>query len=88
MKLFAAVVLTAASVTFAQSGLTKEERVIASFVDANQAEAIQLLERAVNINSGTQTLEDVRTPTGNARSVVLTSSGKRLFAGSSQGTTP
>ena len=28
------------------------------------------------------------TPTGNARSVVLTSSGKRLFAGSSQGTTP
>ena len=28
------------------------------------------------------------TPTGNARNVVLTSSGKRLFAGSSQGTTP
>lgn len=28
------------------------------------------------------------TPTGNARSVVLTASGKRLFAGSSQGTTP
>ena len=28
------------------------------------------------------------TPTGNARTVVLTSSGKRLFAGSSQGTTP
>jgi hypothetical protein len=28
------------------------------------------------------------TPTGNARSVVLTSGGKRLFAGSSQGTTP
>ena len=28
------------------------------------------------------------TPTGNARSVVLAGSGKRLFAGSSQGTTP
>ena len=28
------------------------------------------------------------TPTGNARSVVLTASGKRLFAGSSQGNTP
>ncbi len=28
------------------------------------------------------------TPTGNASTVVLTSSGKRLFAGSSQGTTP
>ena len=27
-------------------------------------------------------------PTGNARSVVLAASGKRLFAGSSQGTTP
>ena len=28
------------------------------------------------------------TPTGNARSVVLASTGKRLFAGSSQGDTP
>src|SRR5262245_56029732 len=27
-------------------------------------------------------------PTGNARSVVMTSTGERLFAGSSQGTTP
>ena len=27
-------------------------------------------------------------PTGNARSVVMTSTGQRLFAGSSQGTTP
>lgn len=27
-------------------------------------------------------------PTGNARTVVLTATGKRLFAGSSQGTTP
>ena len=28
------------------------------------------------------------TPTGNARSVVMAATGKRLFAGSSQGTTP
>jgi hypothetical protein len=28
------------------------------------------------------------TPTGNARTVILTSTGKRLFAGSSQGETP
>ena len=28
------------------------------------------------------------TPTGNARTVVLAATGKRLFAGSSQGTTP
>jgi hypothetical protein len=27
-------------------------------------------------------------PTGNARAVVLTATGKRLFAASSQGTTP
>jgi hypothetical protein len=27
-------------------------------------------------------------PTGNARSVIMTSTGQRLFAGSSQGTTP
>ena len=33
---------------------------MAAFVDANQTEALTLLERAVNINSGTQNLEGVR----------------------------
>ena len=33
---------------------------MAAFVDANQAEAIALLERAVNINSGTQNHEGIR----------------------------
>lgn len=60
MKLAAAVVIAAASLGFVQSSLTKEERAIAAFVDANQAEAIALLERAVNINSGTQNLEGIR----------------------------
>lgn len=40
--------------------LTTSERAIASFVDANQDTAIALLEKAVNINSGTQNLEGVR----------------------------
>jgi len=33
---------------------------MAAFVDANQAEAVALLERVVNINSGTQNLDGVR----------------------------
>lgn len=33
---------------------------MAAFIDANQAEALALLEKAVNINSGTQNLEGVR----------------------------
>ncbi|HEX6364239.1 MAG TPA: M20/M25/M40 family metallo-hydrolase [Albitalea sp.] len=60
MKLSAAVAVAAVSLAFTQSGLSKDERAAAAFVDANQAEAIALLERAVNINSGTQNLEGVR----------------------------
>src|SRR5688500_4831178 len=59
MKLFAAVAV-AASFAVVQSSLTPPERAMASFIDANQAEAVALLERAVNINSGTQNLEGVR----------------------------
>jgi len=43
-----------------QQGLTAEERSIAGFVDANADDAIELLERVVNINSGTQNLDGVR----------------------------
>src|SRR5687768_6110577 len=60
MKLAAAVALAAISLGAVQSGLSKEERAMAAFVDANQAEAIALLERAVNINSGTQNLDGIR----------------------------
>ena len=58
MKLAAVVGTLALAV--AQSPLTPEERAIVSHVDAHQDEAIALLERAVNINSGTQNLEGVR----------------------------
>src|SRR5688500_13048575 len=43
-----------------QSTLSPQERAMAAFIDANQTAAIALLERAVNINSGTQNLEGVR----------------------------
>jgi glutamate carboxypeptidase len=44
----------------AQSGLTDAERAVARYVDAHADEAIALLERAVNINSGTMNLAGVR----------------------------
>jgi glutamate carboxypeptidase len=44
----------------AQSSLPAEERAIVSYIDAHQDEAIALLERVVNINSGTQNLAGVR----------------------------
>ncbi len=53
-------VLVAGSGAHAQSSLSSQERAIAASVDANQAQAIELLERAVNINSGTMNLEGVR----------------------------
>ena len=61
MKKFAVVVAIAfASSASSQSSLSPQERAIAAFVDANQAEAIALLARAVNINSGTQNHEGIR----------------------------
>ena len=43
MRLPAVIVLAAVSLAFTQSGLSKDERAIAAFVDANQAEAVALL---------------------------------------------
>ena len=43
-----------------QSSLTSEEQALVAFVDAHNAEALALLERAVNINSGTQNFAGVR----------------------------
>jgi glutamate carboxypeptidase len=40
--------------------LSGEERAIVAYVDAHDADAVALLERAVNINSGTQNLAGVR----------------------------
>jgi glutamate carboxypeptidase len=42
------------------SGLSADERALAGYVDAHNAEALTLLERVVNINSGTQNFEGVR----------------------------
>jgi len=44
----------------AQATLSDQERAMVAFIDANNDAAIALLERAVNINSGTQNLEGVR----------------------------
>lgn len=44
----------------AQTALSEAEREMAAFVDANAEDAITLLERVVNINSGTQNLPGVR----------------------------
>ena len=41
-------------------GLSPDERALATFVDAHTAESLALLERVVNINSGTQNFDGVR----------------------------
>jgi glutamate carboxypeptidase len=46
--------------SFMPQSLSPDERAIAAYVDAHNDEAIALLERVVNINSGTQNLEGVR----------------------------
>ena len=54
--------LAAVLITFMQasSTLTVEERALAGHVDAHNADALALLERVVDINSGTQNFEGVR----------------------------
>src|SRR5438093_12927882 len=42
------------------SGLTSDERSLSAYIDAHNHEALALLERVVNINSGTQNFEGVR----------------------------
>lgn len=42
------------------SALTEQERALTTFIDANNAQAIALLEKAVNINSGTMNHDGVR----------------------------
>jgi glutamate carboxypeptidase len=44
----------------ASRSLTAEERALSAYIDAHNAEALALLERVVNINSGTQNFEGVR----------------------------
>ncbi|MFN0179132.1 MAG: hypothetical protein ACKVZ0_10050 [Gemmatimonadales bacterium] len=52
--------LTAGFLLQAATPLSRQERAIGSYADAHRAEAIALLERIVNINSGTLNLAGVR----------------------------
>ena len=42
------------------SSLSPDERALVTYIDAHNQDALALLERVVNINSGTQNLEGVR----------------------------
>jgi glutamate carboxypeptidase len=53
-----AIVLCAAA--SARQALSANERTVASYVDAHNSDALALLERVVNINSGTQNFDGVR----------------------------
>jgi glutamate carboxypeptidase len=53
-------VILIASFMQGSSPITADERALAVYVDAHNPEALALLERVVNINSGTQNLEGVR----------------------------
>src|SRR5262245_44299000 len=44
----------------AQTSLSADEKKLAAFVDANNGDALAMLERAVNINSGSMNFEGVR----------------------------
>ena len=59
---FAAALLFTMSLSssHAQSSLSADESRMVAFVDKSNDEALQLLERVVNINSGTQNLAGVR----------------------------
>ncbi len=48
------------SMVFQSGTLSPEERAMVTFVDANNASAIALLEKSVNINSGTQNFKGVQ----------------------------
>ena len=57
---FLSLMPAAMSSTSSQSNLSAEERAAADYIDKHHDEAMALLERVVNINSGTQNLEGVR----------------------------
>jgi len=62
MRLFAVFLVCVAmtSLASAQAGLSTDEKALVAFVDAHNGEALTLLERVVNINSGTQNFAGVR----------------------------
>ena len=55
------ILLLMSSVAAGQPGtLSADEQAIVKYIDGHNAEALALLERAVNINSGTQNHDGVR----------------------------
>jgi glutamate carboxypeptidase len=57
---FRVALLVAVAVMQPAGSLTSDERSLASFIDAHNGESLALLERVVNINSGTQNFDGVR----------------------------
>ena len=64
MKKLLAVILVALSFTNAQAQLTKEEKKLMEYIDANMPRAIELLKESVNVNSGTLNIEGVKKVSG------------------------
>jgi glutamate carboxypeptidase len=60
MALSAVASMTLRSPAIAQNSLSDTERAISAWIDRHEADAVALLERAVNINSGTMNLSGVR----------------------------
>ena len=60
MTTMLAILLTLATARPQPAGLTAEERALTTFIDADEGRALALLERIVNINSGTMNLTGVR----------------------------
>jgi glutamate carboxypeptidase len=60
MKKIVAGILLALCFTNAQAQLTKEEKKLMEYIDANMPRAIELLKESVNVNSGTLNIEGVK----------------------------
>ncbi len=60
MKKLLVVILVALSFTNAKAQLTKEEKKLMEYIDANMPRAIELLKESVNVNSGTLNIEGVK----------------------------
>jgi glutamate carboxypeptidase len=60
MKKIVAGILLALCFSNAQAQLTKEEKKLMEYIDANMPRAIELLKESVNVNSGTLNIEGVK----------------------------
>jgi glutamate carboxypeptidase len=60
MKKLLTFILLALSFNTAQAQLTKEEKKLMEYIDANMPRAIELLKESVNVNSGTLNIEGVK----------------------------